>query len=75
MHNVKVKVNPELCLWDPQTPSIVIQAALITCLSSGLRDHQNSLLEPVMKYEANINTESLGSVVSDLTSSMSLSGE
>ena len=58
MHNVRVSMKPELCLW-----------ALITCLSSGLREHRNILLEPVMKYEANINTESLGNVVSDLTSS------
>ncbi|KAK8808250.1 hypothetical protein WA171_001471 [Blastocystis sp. BT1] len=68
MHNVRVSMKPELCLWEPQTPSIVVQAALITCLSSGLREHRNILLEPVMKYEANINTESLGNVVSDLTS-------
>ena len=69
MHNVRVSMKPELCLWEPQTPSIVVQAALITCLSSGLREHRNILLEPVMKYEANINTESLGNVVCALTSS------
>lgn len=81
MHNVKVcavvdsdtkvSMKPEQCLWDPQTPPIVVQSALMSCLSSGLRDHPMKLLEPIMKYEASVNSESMGNVVSDLTASPS----
>ena len=79
MHNVrvvdviiphtKVSMKPDQCVWDPQTPPIVVQSALISCLSAGLREHPMKLLEPIMKYEASINTESMGNVVSDLTAS------
>ena len=62
-------MKPEECAWDPQTPPIVVQSALMSCLSSGLRDHPMKLLEPIMKYEASVNTESMGNVVSDLTAS------
>ena len=69
MSNGKVSMKPELCMWDPQTPPIVVQSALMSCLSSGLRDHPTKLLEPIMKYEASVGTENMGNVVSDLTAS------
>lgn len=67
--HIKVSMKPDQCMWDPQTPPIVVQSALMSCLSAGLRKHPMKLLEPIMKYEASINTESMGNVVSDLTAS------
>ena len=69
MHNVKVSLLPSECMWDVQTPPIVVQSAIISCISNGLREQTNRLLEPVMKYEASVASESMGNVVSDLTSS------
>lgn len=70
MHNVQVSLLPTECLWDPQTPPIVVQSAIISCLSSGLREHANRLMEPIMRYEASVGSDNMGNVVSDLTASM-----
>ena len=66
----RICVDPQQCSWNAQTPSIVIQSAVISCLSACLRNHQVFLKEPIMRYEATIRSESLGNVISDLTASM-----
>lgn len=69
MTHLQVRLNPAQCLWDPQTPAVVLQSAMIACLSEALRSHQLQLLEPVMSYESHVSNEVLGNVVSDLTAS------
>ena len=63
----RICIDPQQCLWNAQTPSIIIQSAVISCLSACLRNHQVFLKEPIMRYEATIRSESLGNVISDLT--------
>lgn len=69
MTHTRVRLDPDRSEWDLQTPPIVLQAAVISCLNAGIRKHKTLLLEPVMKYEATVNSKSMGNLVSDLTSS------
>lgn len=70
MTNLKVELDPSKCMWDGQTPAVVLQSAVIACLSEALRNHQLLLTEPIMNYESCISNDVLGNVLSDLTSSM-----
>ena len=69
MTNMEIRLDPQNCMWDPQTPAVVLQSAIISCLSEALRSHQLLLIEPVMNYESFVSNDVLGNVISDLTSS------
>ena len=69
MIHSRIRIDPKQCLWDAQTPPAIIQSAVISCLSSGLRKNAIQLLEPIMKYEASVSNNAMGNVLSDLTGS------
>ena len=69
MTHTRIRLDPEACQWDLQTPPVVLQAAVIACWNAEIRKHKTLLLEPMMKYEATISSKAMGNVVTDLTSS------
>ncbi|KAK8828418.1 hypothetical protein WA556_004831, partial [Blastocystis sp. ATCC 50177/Nand II] len=68
MTHTRIRLDPEACQWDLQTPPVVLQAAVIACWNAEIRKHKTLLLEPMMKYEATISSKAMGNVVTDLTS-------
>ena len=74
MTNLNVQIDPELCVWEANTPPVVLQSAMIYCLIEALRSHKLLLTEPIMSYESTVSNAVLGNVISDLTSSMDYYG-